>query len=139
MLNYYPPSGGPGCLLGAARGVGGAAAATPAGGGGHPPPPPSSRFPLANPLPAGCHPFYACACLWSGAWVSREKRGCASFVYRISLPISCLLACKFKCACTRLPFPFFRLAVFFSLFPMKREISALSRQRREAISQLRRS
>src|SRR3989344_4580203 len=21
-------------------------------------------------LPAGWHPFYACACLWSGAWVS---------------------------------------------------------------------
>ena len=100
--------------------------------------PASVQRSLARYLPARWHPFYACACLWSGAWVSREKRGCASFVYRISLPISCLLACKFKCACTRLPFQFSRLAGFFLPFPMQRDTVSLLRPRRVAISLLRR-
>ena len=100
--------------------------------------PASVQLSLARYLPAGWHPFYACACLWSGAWVSREKRGCASFVYRIPLPISCLLACKFKCVCTRLLFRFSRLAVFFPPFPMQRDTELPSHPRHEATSQLRR-
>jgi len=100
--------------------------------------PASVQLSLARYLPAGWHPFYACACFWSGAWVSRTSRGCASFVFRISLPISRLLALKFKCACTRLLFLFFRLAEFFLPFPMQRDTASLSRPRRAGVFPLRR-
>ena len=78
-----------------------------------PPPPVSISLPVywyivANPLArAGLGPAFpseiparqmaSILCMrlsGSGAWVSHASRGCASFVYRISLPISCLLACK---------------------------------------------
>ena len=100
--------------------------------------PASVQLSLARYLPAGWHPFYACACLWSGAWVSRASRGCASFVYRIPHPISCLLACKFKCVCTRLLFRFFLLAGFFLPFPMQTDTVSPSRPRHAEVSQLRR-
>src|SRR3990167_4438132 len=100
--------------------------------------PASVQLSLARYLPAGWHPFYACACLWSGAWVSSASRGCASFVYRIALQISCLLACKFKCACTRLLFRFFRLAVFSPPFPMQKDTALLWRPKRAEVSRLRR-
>lgn len=74
----------------------------------------------------------------AGAWVSPASRGCASFVSRISHPSFCLLALSFKCACTRLLFPFSRLAVFFLHSPMQRDTVSPLRPRRAEASQLRR-